>query len=478
MNRLANGILMGALLFLLMVGAYLQGGSSLGGDAPSVFSKTDSGRSVLFELYSKLGFEVRAWTQAPGMLPRTDSLLFVSQVPVAPEHYALESEAEPSPDAAEPGPGRRPLHQRLYDPGHYRSFVEQGGTLMLSVDPGSWRFLAEHFQLDLGVDSLPDAEAEEEEQGFFEEALEELEQVLDDDFDAPEDWDPAAELELDSLNEQPEDSDPAKPRGALEAWLWADQAPALREALRLSWDFGERIEQLESLQPLVTTHEGAWVVASRAVGAGRLVLLESDRFLDNDRVGLEQNALLAVRLAERLSGDRRLFFDEYSLGGWTPDSPLEMAFSSAARPLTLHLFCLLLLLIWLSAWVRWFPRDPAPLAAVSASMRARGLAGMLMRRGRWEVLGQMLRLGVLRRLGRSAGMSKQLLAEDSLLQEPEVLQQLLKPLFPAQDEARMAWAMGLLRPGELNSRWELDELGIALAELEAGALEHTAGDSR
>jgi len=478
MNRLANGILMGALLLLLMIGTYLQGGSALDSDAPSVFSKTESGRSVLFELYSKLGFEVRAWTQAPGQLPKTDSLLFVSTVPVAPDHYSVVSEVESSLETEE----RRPLHQRLYDPGHYRAFVEQGGTLLLSVDSAAWRFLAEQFQLDFGVDSLVEEQAEEE-KGFLEEALEELEEVLEDDFETeiPEDWDPAEELALDSLLDAPGYGAPQEEedsKAGFEAWYWQDQAPEQRESLQLSWDFVARIERREDLQPLVATEAGAWVVASQALGRGHLVLLDSDRFLDNDRLGQEQNALLAVRLAERFSGDRRLFFDEYSLGGWTPDSPLEMAFSSDARPLTLHLLLLLALVIWLSSWVRWFPRDPAPLAAVSASMRARGLAGMLMRRRRWEVLGQMLRLGVLRRLGRNAGLSKQLLAEDSALQEPEVLQRLLKPLFHVQDEARLAWAMQLLKPGQLNSRWELDELEIALASLETGALEQAAGDPR
>jgi len=133
--------------------------------------------------------------------------------------------------------------------------------------------------------------------------------------------------------------------------------------------------------------EGEDVVAMVVpVGRGRVVFLGDDSFLDNAHLGERDDAILAVRLAEQLAPAGHVLFDEYALGLWTPRTPIGILTSPSFFLATLHLLLLLALLVLRSAWVREFPRDPAPLASSSPLLRARTLAALLARAGRSGLL--------------------------------------------------------------------------------------------
>ena len=440
MSRLANGIVVGLLVFILMAGAYLKGGdASPDPELPSVFSAEGRGRNVSFELLSHLGFNAQAWTGAPGDLPQSPSLLLATHAPVAPEHYeAAESKASgPSFDGS-------------YAPSHYRGFVEQGGTLVLNAGSDKWGFLERQFDVMLEPASTVEV------------AFDDLESIV------PAESEEAAMggsfgTDVDSRRDyfRRSESFEAELRGAGSGL----------EPLTLNWEFEGLPVEPRDFEPLLTTPEGDWVMASLSVGKGHLVLSESDFFFDNDFIERDQNALLVVRLAERFALDRNVYFDEYSLGGWTPESPLDMAFSLPARPLSVHLVLLMLLVFWSAGWVRWFPRDPAPLGAISAGMRARGLAGLLQGRRRWELLAQMLRQGVLRRLGRRTGLGQgQLEGQADALQDPAWIRDLMWPLLHTQSDAQKEQSLKLLGPGNVASRKQLDQLARDLAALESSLL--------
>ena len=72
-------------------------------------------------------------------------------------------------------------------------------------------------------------------------------------------------------------------------------------------------------------------------GAGRVVLLSEDDFLDNDSIGKQQHALAGVRLLEQLARGGQLYFDEYCLGNWEPESTLSLVASPRVFLLGAHL---------------------------------------------------------------------------------------------------------------------------------------------
>lgn len=142
---------------------------------------------------------------------------------------------------------------------------------------------------------------------------------------------------------------------------------------------------------LASTVDGAGLAVAVALGRGTLVLLApGEDPWSNKRLSTEEHALLCVRLLESVAPSRSVLFDEYVLGGWAPDSPMELAFSPQSFVFSLHLFLFALFALWTAVWVRSFPRDAEPLAAVSALARARSFAGLLERAGRSDLLAAML----------------------------------------------------------------------------------------
>jgi hypothetical protein len=109
-------------------------------------------------------------------------------------------------------------------------------------------------------------------------------------------------------------------------------------------------------------------------GAGRVVLLSEDGFLDNGEIRKAQHALAGVRLLEQLARGGQLLFDEYCLGTWEPESALALAASPRVFLIGVHALALLLLFVWARSFARAFPRDPPPLAAASPLERAEALA--------------------------------------------------------------------------------------------------------
>jgi hypothetical protein len=140
-----------------------------------------------------------------------------------------------------------------------------------------------------------------------------------------------------------------------------------------------------------------------AVGDGYLAFVAEGRWLDNARLGEGDSALVLTRLVGYLAGPpgsgTRVLFDEHVFGGGGQGGPLGLAFAPDTRLLTLHLILLALLVVWVHAWGREFPRDPAPLEQLAPLARARSQAGLLVRSGHVGLLADFLRAGTLRRLG-------------------------------------------------------------------------------
>ncbi len=343
--RTASLIVLAAVLGLALLLAILPGGGS--GEERSVYSTDPDGRRAAFRLLGALGWSVEAWTRAPGLLPSDGHLLFLGGVPADPAGYgAADGDAEEQDGA----PLRPPGSRRLRDPLHYLRFVEEGGTLVVPFTDEQGEFLAERL-------------------GFAEvAALETVHRRLSDD---------------ETVTVRLASGETLDVREA-EDWF---RAPDVASAFRVV---------------AAGPDEEALIVAER-VGHGTLVLLASDRFLDNGLLAEADDALLLVRLVEELRPTGSILFDEYSLGGWVPESPLELALSPQTRGFTLHLLALALLGFWSVAWVRQFPRDLEPLEQLSPLDRARAHAGWIAAAGRFDLLARMLRVGVLRRLALRGG---------------------------------------------------------------------------
>jgi hypothetical protein len=299
----------------------------------SVTSTADAGRRGFFLLLQELGYEPVEWRRAPGELPRGEHLLYLPEWPVPWAPGKADENAEPQPNLL-------PSHGLE----HYRDFVEQGGTLIAPLSEDMVDFLKD----DLG---LADAEG----LVFRKNGKREQRRVR---LESGE----TLELSLDlALVLQP------FPAGS--PW---------RELWMLEKDQGEvGAEYL--------------VAAELPLGAGRVVLLSEDKFLDNSEIGKAQHALAGVRLVEQLGRGGGLYFDEYCLGLWEPESALALSASPRVFLLSAHALALLALFVWARAFARAFPRDPPPLAATSPLERAEALARLWKSSGRSEAAARALR---------------------------------------------------------------------------------------
>jgi hypothetical protein len=358
------GVLIVTLTFLpLIVGS---GGAA---QEDSAEFAGDGGRLATFLLFENLGFEPELWTEAPGLLPRGDHVVWAARVPrslqyrfaggdwvgsgpdVGPEPDESEEESEPGEGEQAADPLEIPFI--LHNLNNYGDFVREGGTLVLPGGDETVRALSDSLGLE----------------------------------------------ELDGLGALSGDS------VELERLMWGLEELAFVDTIRLL----EEPDPELFAEELALTEDGRWFALAVPVGAGRVVLLADDSFLDNPEkqgfleppprgIAAADHALLATRLMEELDRGGRLFFDEYALGRWMPGSAVGLAASGRRGTLTLQLLLFLLVLAWSAMWVREFPRDPEGLARLSPLSRARAQAALLRRAGRFDLLAGMLRRGTLRRL--------------------------------------------------------------------------------
>jgi hypothetical protein len=309
-----------ALLVVLLFGLILVGGlllllpASGGSRASSVLSSEPDGWRALLLLLDELGYDARAFTGAPSELPAAATLVMAEEPP--------EPLARPAaPDAEEtPAADREPRGKR--DPLHYRRFLERGGLLVAPADGLVLDFLS----WDLGL-----AEVEEIEWG-------------------DESWVTSIELR---------DGEVLELGGAKTSLADVRSLPG-----------GSRV--------LATVREGDAFALAFPCGAGTVVLLPPGAARwSNAALGSDDRALAFVRLLEVAGAPRTVLFDEYALGAWTPDSPVQLAFGPHAFLLSAHLVVLAALLLWRAVWAGPFPRDPEPLARVSALARARAVARLI-----------------------------------------------------------------------------------------------------
>jgi hypothetical protein len=324
-------------VLLLVIGlAFVAQGLREDPKAPahSVTSTAGNGRRGFFLLLQELGFAPLEWRRAPAELPRGEDLLWL---PERPQPW------KPKEESKEPA-GKAPIPLPGHGLEHYRRFVEEGGTLVAPFSKEMLGFLTE----DLG---LPGAQALALLHGGSREARR-----------VRLDTGEALELELDSgkgLRPLP-DGSPGR-----ELWMLENQAGS--------------------------TGPESLVAVEFPLGAGRVVLLSEDGFLDNGAIGKSQHALAGVRLLERLSRGGKLLFDEYCLGVFEPESALALSASPRIFLLSLHVLALLVFFVWAHSFARAFPRDPPPRAKASPLERAEALARTWKSAGRQRIGARALR---------------------------------------------------------------------------------------
>jgi hypothetical protein len=233
---------------------------------------------------------------------------------------------------------------------HYRRFVEEGGTLLVPASDGARKFLVDGLGFTSCADAIPAPDPHAGTRSFRSASGETLEVGL------------SGGRVLAPLDDE-----------SLARVLWRGGTSGAEDEV-----FAVEVSE----------------------GRGRVVILGDDSFLDDAHLGEHDDAILAVRLAEEFAPGKHVLFDEYALGLWTPRTPIGILTSPSFFLASLHLLLLLALLVLRSAWVREFPRDPAPLESASPLLRARTLAALLARAGRYEVLAGWLKDGTGRRLDR------------------------------------------------------------------------------
>jgi hypothetical protein len=352
----ANAVAISLLaLMLLVLGLLVFLPSGASGVEKSAHSSRDSGRLAAFLLLEELGFEPRVWRSPPGDLPFGRHLLLLSEVPEEPPGYVRLDEEELVDEEGAPltPPVGLVSARRRRDPQHYRNFAEEGGTLLVPFTERHLEFLVDVVEL----------------------------------------------YELEDLAWFADDLDPpVVPAGReTELHLYTGEALQGNDWRRASGSFAP-LPLDAALESLADDAAGRPIVLRAEVGRGAVIVVPGDGFLKNASLSDADRGLLLVRLVEEAAPGGQVLFDEYALGAWMPESPIELAFAPSAFRFTLHGLGLALLLIWAAAWSREFSRDPEPLSTVAPLSRAESQAGLLAAAGRWDLAGAQLRRGVLRRL--------------------------------------------------------------------------------
>lgn len=346
-----------ALVVLAITATYLLPKSDQGG-LPSVTSNRPDGRRALFLSLQRLGLAPEAWRKAPGALPHGEHVLWSFGVPFDTDKGSKSGSKSRAPSADTLSPAQHGLHSAE----HYRSFVDAGGTLILRWNERTRAFLVDGLALE-GVKL----------------------------FDAPALGASGARGTLGARRIAIADGSEVSAAWHAGAVLPPTFCDSLARALWTSAEPGE---------------EGHVLAATIDVGGGRIVLLADDAFTANEHLGEGAGGELAVRLIEEQGAVRRLFFDEYALGLWEPQTAVGLAFSGSRLSVTMHAIVALCVLAWMLGWTRAFPRDPPPLDAVSPLSRARALANVFVRGGRVRELSNFARRGEFERLRRKARLPR------------------------------------------------------------------------
>lgn len=340
LGRLALGALLALLLAGMLLRVLLPGAPS---SRWSSRSRQPEGWLAAFLLLEGLGREPARFTGAYARLPRAGGLLILPEEPHLAEHLAPQDERDSRRDDAPPGP-------TWYDPRHPRHlgrFVRTGGVLFVPASPDACRLVAA--ALELEPDALPRGT-----EGASGEVRLESGEVLR--LDPPRRLAPTPASDPDAID---------SPWSA-----WARDG------------------------------EGEPVVLARPFEDGRLVFVPDGGWFTNARIAAEDHALLLVRVIEQAYAGGPLLFDESAVGGFRPQGPLALAFGPRLLGWTLHVLLALALLLWSGATPRAFPRDPEPIETAGALTRARAEASLFARAGRYALLADALRDGVLSRLAR------------------------------------------------------------------------------
>jgi hypothetical protein len=348
-SRASAGAGIAALLLIVALALVLQTGERPGsGVDGSIASTQDDGRRALALLAQRVGVAAEGWRQVPAALPSGSHGVWMSRAePVEradpDERAARDEDAEGAPR----GPRR---HVRpdvgMHAPELYGDFVSQGGTLVVEGELG-----LEYVRDTLGLAA-------------------------------------AQGLEITVLEGE--------------------------DTRLLRWRTGETLAArvdlaFEPLDPSSPAREIAVVVDERdgsesafalelPEGAGRAIVVAEGGAFDNAGIGDHDHALLAVRLAEEASRGGRLLFDEYALGLWAPDGPLDVATGPSLVLFSVNLLCLVLAWTWMRAAPRSFARDPEPLESFSPVLRARAQSRLFERAGRVSLLAPPMRAAAFDRL--------------------------------------------------------------------------------
>lgn len=383
----------------------------------SVGDAEAGGRLGAFMLLRELGFEPRAWRAAPGELPRGRTVLFLPAKPEDPPDYLREAWADMDASEGQEGEAPHSAARRRRDPRHYRRFLEEGGVIVAALDEGRAEFFKEELDLDVAADL----------------AVEER------------------DTEVSAATRAAQAAQAVVTRGG--ETLTLDWSAVLDRAGWLKLPRGVGSTVFADAGPLQRPF-----VASLPVGRGELVVLANDGFLDNRALDAGDNALAMVRLVEDLAPFDALCFDEYALGGYLPDTPLDLALRPSTLPLLAHLVLAVLLGVWWAASPGPFPRDPEPLGQASPRARARAQGALLARLGAWDALARALRRGVLAELP-GATDRRGLDAGD----EEALALALARAPLSAEERASFEAA---LAPGAVRSAEQLARLSTELARLE------------
>lgn len=339
MNRRREGFFGAAILVVILLLALVV---SLGQEAReverdgSVASTNPRGRRALMLLLRETGFDARSCRDAPRDLPRESGLVWLPRAPEATMPEASDRRMRSG------STGRIGLH----DLRHYRSFVERGGTLVLAAGEETRDFLVQ----TLGIEEASGLRVDES-------SDDRIEHVRTSNGDLVE-MDVAA-------------------AGAFEPLPVSGSARAL-------WT----VERDASTAPFAVEFPS---------GAGSVVVVARDAFVENRYIGEREHAVAAVRLVEDLSRGGPVLFSEYELGRFEPPSTWSLLFGPNLFLATLHGFLLLGLFTWMHAFARGFPRDPEPLALFSPYLRARSLADVFVRARRRDTLALLLQRGAFAR---------------------------------------------------------------------------------
>jgi hypothetical protein len=399
------GIVVLALIVLLafVVQTGERPGSGIDG---SVASTKEDGRRALALLAQRVGVAAEGWRQVPAALP-------------VGTHAVWMSRAEPVERPAPAPDGKRRAHVDarpdvgMHAPELYGDFVRQGGTLLVEGERG----LA-YVRDTLGIAAAQGVEIE----------------VL-----------------------------PGEGARRLR-WLTG-------ETLDVEVDLGfEPLDPSSPAREIATVADGddgfEWAVALELPeGAGRAIVVADGGAFDNGAIGREDHALFGIRVAEEASRRGRLLFDEYALGLWAPEGPIDVATGPALVLVSANLLFLVLAWTWMRAAPRSFARDPEPLESFSPVLRARAQSRWFERSGRLNLLAAPLRAASFDRLAAHAKLRARREAADPFAKLSDAdVERLVRALGPAG-----ARAQALLATRRLATRAELEQLARDLHALEADA---------